>query len=226
MSTDRIDEVATTSPTPPHVGEAAATRVRSLLVIRPATEDAREQIDAFCDRCSDDALFRRFHGGGRGATLRREVDRWVHPEDGYRTVVAWADSEIHGVANLAVGRDGDAQLAVLVEDAWRRRGVAGRLLRRLASEARDEGFDAVDVDIQPDNHPALSLLGAMATSYERRFSGGTFEARIPLPPAPAQATGTSSAVASSAMRTTSTCTASSCSTPSVKITPLSGGTSA
>jgi GNAT superfamily N-acetyltransferase len=225
VSTVRIDEVTTTPPTPLGVG-LAATRVRSLLVVRPATEDVRDQIEAFCARCSDDSLFRRFHGGGRGATLRREVDRWVHPDEGYRTVVAWADGEIHGVANLAIGRDGAVEMAVLVEDAWRRRGVAARLVGRLASEAREEGFDAVDVDIQPDNHPALSLLGAMATNYARRFSGGTFEAHIPLAPAPAQTAGASSAVSSSAMRTTSTRTSSSCASPLVKMTPFSGGTSA
>ncbi len=223
MSTDRIDEVTSPPPSPQLAGGAGV--VRSVLVVRPATEEARDEIDAFCDRCSADSLFRRFHGGGRGATLRREVDRWVHPDDDYRTVVAWADGEIHGVANLAFGRDGGAELAVLVEDAWRRRGVAGRLIRRLTSAARDEGFDAVGVDIQPDNHPALSLLGSMATNYTRRFSGGTFEAIIPIPSAPPQTAAASAALASS-MRTTSTVTASSCAVPFVKMTPLSGGTSA
>jgi GNAT superfamily N-acetyltransferase len=181
VSTARIDEVAAAAPGSPDSDRATA-RVRSIQVVRPATPEVRDQIEAFCARCSDDSLFRRFHGGGRGATLRREVDRWIQPEAGYRTVVAWADGEIHGVANLAIGRDGNAEIAVLVEDAWRRRGVASRLIRRLGSDARDEGFDAIHADIQPDNHPALSLLGAMATDYSTRFSGGSVAARISLPP--------------------------------------------
>jgi GNAT superfamily N-acetyltransferase len=217
MSTARIDEVEGPPSGLPSAQPAGS--VASVHVVRPATADLRDQIEAFCDRCSDDSLFRRFHGGGRGATLRREVDRWTHPEANYQTVVAWAGGEVHGVANLAIGRDGTAEIAVLVEDDWRRRGVASRLIRRLGSAARDEGFDEVHVDIQPDNHPALSLLGAMATDYVTRFSGGSIEGCITLPPGAVDDGG-------SAMRTTSTRTDSSCATPRVKITPLSGGTSA
>jgi GNAT superfamily N-acetyltransferase len=224
VSVARIDQVGTTGPAPAS-GAGAMAPVRSVHVVRPASAELRDPIEAFCERCSDDSLYRRFHGGGRDATLRREVDRWVHPDASYRTVVAWADGEVHGVANLAIGRDGAVEAAVLVEDTWRRHGVAGRLLRRLASQARDDGFDAIHVDIQPDNHPALSLLGAMSGDCTTRFSGGSIEARIPLPPRPAQTARSSSAGASEAMRTTSTRTASSCLTPSVNITPLSGGTS-
>ena len=36
------------------------------------------------------------------------------------------------------------------------------------------------MDIQPDNHAALTLLGAMAPTYTRGFSGGTFTADVTL----------------------------------------------
>ena len=45
------------------------------------------------------------------------------------------------------------------------------------------------VDIQPDNHAALTLLGAMAADYSRRFDGGTFTADIPIEWTPARTMG-------------------------------------
>jgi len=163
-------------------GPTAARPRIELVVGSPAL---RDQLEAFAARCSDETLFRRFHGGGRGSALTREIDRWTAPTPGYRTIAALLGGQVHGVGNLAVSRDGEAELAVLVEDEWRRRGVASRLLRRLTRLALEAGHEVAHVDIQPDNHAALTLLGSMASDYSRQFNDGTFTAEIPIDWAPA-----------------------------------------
>ncbi len=157
----------------------ATPRPQFELVI--ATLPLRAELESFAQRCSDESLFRRFHGGGRGTALQREIQRWVTPSASYLTIAAMLGGRVHGVGNLAISRDGVAEMAVLVEDEWRRRGVASRLLRRLTRLAIDGGHEVAHVDIQPDNHAALTMLGAMARDYSRSFEGGSFTADIALP---------------------------------------------
>ena len=91
------------------------------------------------------------------------------------------DSPVHGVANLALSSDGTAEIAVLVEDRWRRRGVATRLMWSLAGRATEHGLADVVVDIQPDNRPAIDLLNALTTGYRVLSDGADLRAAVPIP---------------------------------------------
>jgi len=75
---------------------------------------------------------------------------------------------------------GDAELAVTVEDAWQRRGLGGRLTRRLAVLARERGYDAFVATILPENRAALRLVRELASDAKMRFADGGYEARLPL----------------------------------------------
>jgi GNAT superfamily N-acetyltransferase len=48
-----------------------------------------------------------------------------------------------GVANLISNDDGTGEAALLVEDAWQRRGLGTALLRRLVAVARDRRLQAL-----------------------------------------------------------------------------------
>jgi predicted N-acetyltransferase YhbS len=76
----------------------------------------------------------------------------------------------------------DAELAVTVEDAWQHRGVGLRLARRLAVVARDRGYDAFVARILPENRAALGLVRKLVPDASVRFTGGDYEARLPLCP--------------------------------------------
>jgi GNAT superfamily N-acetyltransferase len=71
---------------------------------------------------------------------------------------AFADRVV-AVANL-VGEGVQAELALLVEDAWQRRGIGTALLRRAASIAADTGFEALVIHTQAQN-------GAMRRALRR-----------------------------------------------------------
>ena len=133
-------------------------------------------------RLSPTSIYRRFH-----SPLPR-VPEWAVTEavevDHYdeESLVAVAGEEIVGQAmyvRLANGHE--AEVAVVVEDGWQRRGVGKLLLSRLAEEARRRGIEAFTGTVLPDNG---AMRGLMAASGGRlRYSGedGACLADVPLP---------------------------------------------
>ncbi len=113
---------------------------------------------------------------------------WLADVDHSRrdALVALHGDEIVGVARYDQRADadgpllGDAEIAVTVEDAWQGRGLGCELARRLCALARDRGCDAFWATIVPDNRVALDLMRKLVPNARVTFSGGTYEARLPL----------------------------------------------
>ena len=83
---------------------------------------------------------------------------------------------------MAPTRTRDAEIALTVEDAWQRRGIGRKLVRRLGVLAARRGFDAFVATIHPDNRAALALLHQLAPHAVVCFSSGEYQARLPLTP--------------------------------------------
>lgn len=88
--------------------------------------------------------------------------------------------EIVGVARYHSGAGAEAEIAVVVEDAWQRRGLARALMTRLAVRARERGIRAFTGSILGENAAATGLLVSLFPNADRRVSGGELEFRIPL----------------------------------------------
>jgi ribosomal protein S18 acetylase RimI-like enzyme len=75
----------------------------------------------------------------------------------HRFALAWHDGEPAG-AGLCV-RDGDLAgiFAMRTQPRYQRRGIAARLLDRLAGWAADEGATRLYLQVEGDNEPALAL---------------------------------------------------------------------
>jgi GNAT superfamily N-acetyltransferase len=101
-------------------------------------------------------------------------------------LVAVAGDEIVAVARYDEVREVDepptreAELAVTVEDAWQRRGLGQRLVRRLEMLARRRGYDGFVARILPENRAALELVHKLAPDATVQFNGGDYEARLPF----------------------------------------------
>jgi GNAT superfamily N-acetyltransferase len=102
--------------------------------------------------------------------LDREVLVAVH--DG----VIVAEGRYH----RALGTD-DAEIALVVADAWQGRGIGPLLADRLARLARLRGIEAFTGAMLADNDPARRLLGSAAPGATRRVRSGELEFRTPLP---------------------------------------------
>ncbi len=155
--------------------------------VRPARRPDLPALHDLFGRCSAETLHRRFHGV-LGSGARRELERIAAPTDRHRSWVAVGPSgAIHGTATLAWGRDGRAEVAFVVEDACRRRGIGRALVAAALAEARAAGLATVDASIQGDNVPATLFLRAVAPQRRVRYDGGDVVATIPVAGASAPA---------------------------------------
>ena len=167
---------------PPAPGSARPT-------IRPITPDDRPALVEMGARCSSETLRRRFHGPLGDATASRVAEllqRGGHDTDHMVAVVGGA---IVGIGSLHVGpshsgpsrsgRRGDAEIAVLVEDAWQGTGVGRRLTAHLLRRGSERGVSAIVADVLREPAFVLEHLHrAIESSVD--FDGATATVRIPL----------------------------------------------
>ena len=187
--------VVTVSDTPPAGYPHELTEVALLTdgtpvefrAILPA-DDAR--LERLFHRLSPQSLYLRFFAPvprPQPAMIRRLVD--VDYTDRL-AIVALVDDEIVGVARYdrlaavapaALGVDpGEAEAAVIVEDAWQGRGIATRLLWRLTAAAVARGVHTFTASVLAQNSKMLRLLHVIGEDVEFEPSGGEYQVRMRL----------------------------------------------
>jgi GNAT superfamily N-acetyltransferase len=109
------------------------------LVLRIGTPEDTEAVAALHRRCSMRTMFARYHAGVR-TVPRRWLHRLLSPPRG-TTVLAVCGRDVVAVGQLIGMTSPDlAEVSLLVEDDWQRRGVGTALLSQLAATARGTGF--------------------------------------------------------------------------------------
>jgi|GEM_PF-1082182 GNAT superfamily N-acetyltransferase len=139
--------------------------VKEVAVLGPTGSDLQAVL-AMVARCSRSTLYHRFHGPTDGVAYYDALlrNRTVDP-----TLLAWQGSTCVGVASLGVGATGNIDLAVLVEDAWQRRGIGTQLVESLLDSARARGVASVHADVLGDDPfilRALRRIGPLTVSIE------------------------------------------------------------
>jgi GNAT superfamily N-acetyltransferase len=122
-----------------------------------------EALLAMLGRCSPETLYRRFHGVTDGTFYADKVVAAAAYGD---SSVAWNDNRCVGLGNLHLCDD-TADVGVLVEDAWQRRGVGTALLIALLQRIRERGSQFLRADVLEENRFALRVLsrhGSATTS--------------------------------------------------------------
>ncbi|MFY1669432.1 GNAT family N-acetyltransferase [Plantactinospora sp. WMMB334] len=134
------------------------------LAVRPATPDDLPGVTAMHARCSARSLHRRYPALGRPTADR--LRRLLSPAHGV-TLLALAAETGDGrpeqvVATATLTAEGLlAELALLVEDGWQRRGLGGALLRRLVGYGTRAGYAALLAHTSADNVAMLRILDRM-----------------------------------------------------------------
>ena len=75
-----------------------------------------------------------------------------------------------------------AEVAFLIEDALQGRGIATRMLERLAEIAREKGVTTFDAYVLGDNRKMMDVFMHTGFAVERRLDGGVFQVSFPITP--------------------------------------------
>jgi len=147
----------------------------------PLREDA-DALLAFYRRLSDHSLYLRFHGARAiGPEL---VAPLLDPDWHERgALVGTKDDKIVAVANYVRLRDPrTAEIAFAVADELQGRGIATRLLERLADVATETGIEEFVAEVLIDNAAMLRVFAEAGFATSRETSHGTAEVRLALAP--------------------------------------------
>lgn len=132
-------------------------------------------------RLSPETVYRRFFRQIRDPSPK-VLEYLTHVDHDRRdALVAVAGGEIVAVARYdRVADSDDAEVAVLVEDAWQGRGVGRRLVARLAKLAGSRGVVAFTATMLGDNRAAAGLMRSVADRPAVHVESGEMVMRAPL----------------------------------------------
>ena len=97
-----------------------------------------------------------------------------------RAVLARVEGTVVGSVSWAADRDGAWQLDLVVDPAWRRRGIGSRLLLEVARVARQSGADEIVVLTAADNQAVLPLVLGTGLRGRIRMGADDLTVRIPV----------------------------------------------
>ena len=170
----RLGERATTT------AEDVVLRDGSTLRLRSTAPADGPALVAFFDRLSPESRYLRFQGAG--VVDLRTVEPFVHTD--------WTDSvslvgELEGDV-VALGtfirlRDPRrAEVAFAVADDLQGRGIATRLLERLALHAASVGIEEFVAQVLPQNAHMLNVFADAGFDVSRRLEEGVVEVRLEI----------------------------------------------
>jgi GNAT superfamily N-acetyltransferase len=142
--------------------------------------DDVDRLRRMFSRLSPETIYRRFHSPFPrvpefALTLFADVDQ------DKESLVALVGEEIVGHAMYVRSENGyEAEIGIVVEDAWQRKGIGKLLLLRLALAARDQRIEGFTGVVLAENRPMMLLLAAVFTGVKSTIRGGQYEIYIPL----------------------------------------------
>jgi acetate---CoA ligase (ADP-forming) len=147
----------------------------------PGRADAAGLLDFFRS-LSDRSLYLRFHG--HPSVDERLVEPVLDPDWVERgALIGEKDDEIIAVANYVRLRDAKtAEVAFAVADELQGRGIATRLLERLAATATAVGIEEFLAEVMLQNSSMLRVFADAGFETARASAGGTAEVRLALGP--------------------------------------------
>jgi acetyltransferase len=160
------------------------------------TPDDRTALAALPTRVSPHTSYARFHGVVR-ALSTPVLNRLLDLEQGrHEAVIAETDEGIVAVARYVrdTPTSAEAEVAIIVADAWQRAGVGRRLMRELTAAARQAGIRRFRATMMLESAPVRQFVRAVAPTARGRLADGKVVVTVDLPdPSPSDATTRTSA---------------------------------
>ncbi|MCB0871123.1 MAG: GNAT family N-acetyltransferase [Solirubrobacterales bacterium] len=158
------------------------------VLIRPIRPTDKQQLAASFERLSPQARFQRFFApvvrlSETDLAYLTEIDHHHHEA---LAAIDPDEGDLIGVARYIRThpyRDREAEVAIVIADHWRGKGLGKALLSRLATRAREEGVTHFLAVILADNTNATDLFENFAPkkTHVSRGDPGQVEVRIDLP---------------------------------------------
>jgi acyl-CoA synthetase (NDP forming)/GNAT superfamily N-acetyltransferase len=172
-------------------GVDALTADGGIVRIRPVRPADERSLLTLYGRASDQSLYRRFFTGGRQGILA-DVARMIRTDgtgrsdglnlpDGTRHVALLAEhrGEALGVATYEQTKlPGQAEFAVLVDDANHGRGIGTLLLEHLAATARRNGITELIGEVLAGNTPMLTMAADLNPGLRKEWDSGVVQVRF------------------------------------------------
>jgi GNAT superfamily N-acetyltransferase len=166
------------------------------LTVRQAAARDRPALEAMFQRCTPQTIYRRFHGQVKAfpqaylaeALAEAPAHFAIVACDGPR-VVALASCRLADTAatetadagrdGMAPGGSGAAELGILIEDTWQRRGLGRELLARLVAHADSLGLPELHAQVLTEQDWITRLLSPYGECAST-FGPGVREVRLRL----------------------------------------------
>jgi GNAT superfamily N-acetyltransferase len=127
--------------------------------LRPAVAEDAPQLAALCERLSAESSRLRFFRAGRKLTAQEalgiaDIDRMSD-----EAIVALDGHSLSALGTLhQLGDEAQAEVTLLVEDAYQGRGLGRYLLEQMIAAARARHYRILLAEMLPDNDRVLRLL--------------------------------------------------------------------
>lgn len=129
-------------------------------------------------RCSPSTLAMRYHGPVPDAG--RYLSHLLNPRFGRTLTVQTASGRLVGLGHLLW--DGEEnEVALLLEDAWQRRGIGSELLRKLVGLAEEAGRGSVYAVTRSTNTGMVATMRGLGLPLDYQVEDGTLVITATLP---------------------------------------------
>jgi GNAT superfamily N-acetyltransferase len=149
--------------------------------IAPAGPDDGPAIDALLARCSVQTRYHRFFSPVRYLPLEYRAGVLAGDPARHDALLAreGADGPVIGLASLVSG-PGPAELGILIQDDWQRRGIGTALVAELVERARQRGERCLQATVLPSSVRLLGWLSRIVPMQSSQLSGESATGLFPL----------------------------------------------
>lgn len=165
-----VDLDARLGPRVPHGRDVLTLAEGRDITVRRADTRDLQAARAMHERCSERTLTRRYHGPVGDAD--RFLNHLLSPRFGRTLAVQTASGRLVGLGHLLWDGD-ETEIALIVEDAWQRRGIGGELLRRLVGMAAEAGCSSVYAVTQASNTGMVAAMRGLGLPLDYQVEEGT-----------------------------------------------------
>ncbi|MFE0425623.1 GNAT family N-acetyltransferase [Streptomyces sp. NPDC058953] len=147
------------------------------IVVRRADQGDLEAAKEMQLRCSERTLRARYHGPV--ADAHRYLDHLLSPRHGRTLAVETTSGRLVALGHLLWDGE-ETEVALLVEDAWQRRGIGSELLGRLVLLARETGSRGVYAVTRSSNTGMVAAMRSLRLPLDYQVEEGTLVITAPL----------------------------------------------